>query len=88
MATMKRATSEFLAIKCIAATGVSRTSKGHGANVVHQRLRDRGHEVFAIKPNTDQIEGGPCHRNLKAVPRPGADHHRVGWPRRPPLSPE
>jgi len=56
VATMKRATSEFLAIKCIAATGVSRTSKGHGANVVHQRLRDRGHEVFAIKPNTDQTE--------------------------------
>ena len=37
VATMKEAASEFLANKRIAVTGVSRTPKGHGANVVYQR---------------------------------------------------
>ena len=68
MLTMKQAASQFLANKRIAVTGVSRNPKGHGANVVYQRLRDRGYAVFAINPNADQVEGDQCYQDLKSVP--------------------
>ena len=51
MPTVKQAAAEFLANKRIAVTGVSRNPKGgHGSNVVYQRLRQRGYEVFASTP--------------------------------------
>jgi predicted CoA-binding protein len=65
---MKQAASEFLAKRRIAVTGVSRTAKGHGSNVVYQRLQDRGYEVFAINPNADQVEGDRYYPDLKSVP--------------------
>jgi predicted CoA-binding protein len=68
MQTIKEAASEFLAAKRIAVTGVSRSPKGHGSNVVYQRLRDRGYEVFAVNPNADVVEGDPCYLDLKSVP--------------------
>jgi len=68
MLTVKEAASEFLANKRIAVTGVSRTPENHGSNVVYKRLRDRGYEVFAINPNTDEVEGDRCYHDLKSVP--------------------
>jgi predicted CoA-binding protein len=68
MASMKQAASEFLANKRIGVTGVSRTAKGHGGNVVYQRLRGRGYEVLAINPNAERVEGDPCFPDLKSVP--------------------
>jgi predicted CoA-binding protein len=41
---------------------------GHGANVVFNRLRDRGYEVFAVNPNADEVEGAPSYRDLKSIP--------------------
>jgi predicted CoA-binding protein len=68
MTKMKEAASEFLALKRIAVTGVSRTAQGHGGNIVYQRLRDRGYEVFAVNPNADTVEGDECFQELKAIP--------------------
>jgi predicted CoA-binding protein len=68
MQTIKEAASEFLAAKRIAVTGVSRSPTGHGSNVVYQRLRDRGYEVFAVNPNADVVEGDPCYIDLKSIP--------------------
>ena len=68
MISIKEATSDFLAHKRIAVTGVSRKPQGHGSNIVYQRLRDRGYEVFAVNPNADQVEGDPCYRDLAAIP--------------------
>jgi predicted CoA-binding protein len=68
MLAMKEAASQFLAKKRIAVTGVSRTPKDHGSNLVYQRLRDRGYTVFAINPNADTIDGAPCYPDLKSVP--------------------
>jgi uncharacterized protein len=65
---IKEAASEFLANKRIAVTGVSRNAQGHGSNVVYQRLRERGYQVFAVNPNADQIEGDKCYRDLKSIP--------------------
>ena len=52
MPTIKDAAAEFLAEKRVAVTGVSRNARQHGSNVVYQRLRERGYEVFAVNPNT------------------------------------
>jgi predicted CoA-binding protein len=68
MLTMQEAAAEFLALHRIAVTGVSRKSKDHGANTVFKRLRDRGYEVFAVNPNTDEVEGATCYHDLKSIP--------------------
>jgi uncharacterized protein len=68
MATIQEATSEFLASKRIAVTGVSRRPKDHGANTVFKRLRDRGYDVFAVNPNTDRVEGVTSYHDLKSIP--------------------
>src|SRR5262245_2489995 len=68
MMTTKQAALEFLALRRIAVTGVSRNGKDHGANVVYQRLRERGYQVYAINPNAERVEGDPCYPDLKSVP--------------------
>ena len=68
MTNVKQAASEFLANKRIAVTGVSRNPRGHGSNIVYQRLRQRGYEVFAVNPNADEVEGDPCYHDLKSIP--------------------
>jgi predicted CoA-binding protein len=65
---INEAASEFLANKRIAVTGVSRNPEGHGSNVVYQRLRERGYEVFAVNPNAEQVEGDRCFHDLKSIP--------------------
>ena len=68
MTSIKDAASEFLTHKRVAVTGVSRTPKSHGSNVVYRRLRERGYEVFAVNPNTDTVEGDPAYPDLHAIP--------------------
>ena len=68
MVPVKQAVTEFLGHKRIAVTGVSRSPKDHGANVVYKRLRERGYEVVPINPNTDSVEGDPAYHDLKSVP--------------------
>ena len=68
MVTIKEAAGEFLALRRIAVTGVSRNAKDHGSNVVYKRLRDRGYEVFAVNPNAGEVEGDPSYHDLKSIP--------------------
>src|SRR5262247_3755224 len=68
MQSINQATAAFLASKRVAVTGVSRTPKTHGANNVYRRLRERGYEVFAVNPNTGQVEGDRCYQDLKSIP--------------------
>ena len=68
MLKIKEAASEFLASKRVAVTGVSRQPKNHGSNIVYQRLRERGYEVFAVNPNAEEVEGDPCYRDLRSIP--------------------
>ena len=65
---VKQAAEEFLSHKRVAVTGVSRTQKGHGSNLVYQRLRQRGYEVFAVNPNAERVENDPCFHDLKSIP--------------------
>jgi predicted CoA-binding protein len=68
MQSVKEAAAEFLANKRVAVTGVSRSPKDHGSNVVYRRLRERGYEVFAVNPNADTVEGDRCYQDLKSIP--------------------
>ena len=77
MERMKEAASEFLAKKRVAVTGVSRNTRGHGSNVVYQRLRQRSYQVFAFNPNADIVEGDPCYHDLQSIPG-GVDWVMIG----------
>jgi len=68
MPKIRDAASEFLAKRRIAVTGVSRDPGAHGSNVVYQRLRDRGYEVFAVNPNAQEVEGDTCYPDLGSIP--------------------
>ena len=68
MQQIKEAAAEFLAMRRVAVTGVSRDPQGHGSNVVYQRLRQRGYQVFAVNPNADTVGGDPCYHDLQSIP--------------------
>jgi predicted CoA-binding protein len=65
---LKTVAGEFLSKKRVAVTGVSRTPKDHGGNVVYRRLRERGYQVFAVNPNAQDVEGDPCYHDLQSIP--------------------
>lgn len=67
MTTLREAADEFLALRRIAVAGVSRDGK-QAANLIFRTLRSRGHEVFAINPNADEVEGVRCYHDLHSVP--------------------
>ena len=52
----------------IAVTGVSRSPKDHGANVVYRRLRERGYDVVPVNPSATAVEGDPCYPDLRSIP--------------------
>ncbi|MDF2143536.1 CoA-binding protein [Knoellia sp. p5-6-4] len=66
--TIQQAAAQFLSKKRIAVTGVSRSAQNHGANVVFNRLRDRGYDVFPVNPNTEQVEGVTSYHDLHSIP--------------------
>ena len=68
MQKVEEAASAFLGNKRVAVTGVSRTPKTHGSNNVYRRLRERGYDVFAVNPNTDEVEGDQSYPDLKSIP--------------------
>jgi len=67
-ARIKDAAASFLSHKRVAVTGVSRTPGSHGSNVVYNRLRERGYEVFAVNPNADEVEGDHAYHDLRSIP--------------------
>jgi hypothetical protein len=58
---------EFFNFKSAAVAGVSRTGKGFAFNIFSE-LKKRGFEVFPVNPNTDEINGEKCYRDLKSIP--------------------
>jgi uncharacterized protein len=68
MQNIQEAAAAFLANKRVAVTGVSRTPKTHGSNNVYRRLRERGYQVFAVNPNTEEVEGDRSYQDLKSIP--------------------
>lgn len=68
MRKIKDAATDFLDHKRIAVTGVSRDAKSHGCNFVIDRLAERGYEVFAVNPNTEEASGHKCYPDLGSIP--------------------
>lgn len=72
MATMQAMVDDFLAQKRIAVAGVSRNGNETG-NLIYKKLKETGHEVYAVNPNAETIEGEPCYPDVKSTPaRPDA----------------
>ena len=60
---------DFLAQRRIAVAGVSRDSSRHpAANLIYRRLKQTGHEVFAVNPHLSTFEGDLCYPNLQSIP--------------------
>ena len=64
---IKDAAAEFLAQARIAVAGVSR-DPNQPANLIYRRLRDAGHEVYAVNPNATEAEGDPCFASVAELP--------------------
>ena len=58
---------DFLASRRIAVAGVSR-DPNQPANLIYRRLRDTGHEVVAVNPAAEEVEGERCWPDLASVP--------------------
>ena len=67
MTTLRQSAEEFLSHSRIAVAGVSRDPK-QPANLIYRRLRDAGHETFAVNPNALEVEGDPCYPAVTALP--------------------
>ena len=67
MTKLRDAAEEFLAQSRIAVAGVSRDPK-QPANLIYRRLRDAGHEVFAVNPNAEEVEGDRCYAAVTELP--------------------
>ena len=63
---IKNLAEEFLSQDRIAVVGVSRSS-GTG-NAILKALHARGHDVVAINPNAETIDGAICYPSVQAVP--------------------
>jgi predicted CoA-binding protein len=60
---------DFLAQKRIAVAGVSRDKSHHPAgNLIYQRLKKTGHDVFAVNPHMQTFEGDRCYPDLQSIP--------------------
>ena len=57
----------FLDSKVVAVFGVSR-KKDIPANGIFEKFRKAGYEVYAINPNTEQIDGIQCYPNIDSIP--------------------
>lgn len=64
---LRDAAAEFLTHQRIAVAGVSRDAQ-QPANLIYRRLRDAGHEVFAVNPGADEVEGDPCFHAVAELP--------------------
>jgi len=59
---------EFLAQKRIAVAGVSLDSRHPVGNLIYQRLKKTGHDVFAVNPHLQEFNGERCYPNVQSIP--------------------
>ena len=57
----------FLKLEKIAVVGVSRNKDKFG-NIIYRELKASGHQVMAVNPNADMVEGDRCYAGLGALP--------------------
>ena len=66
---MNAQVQDFLSRKRIAIAGVSRNKRQHPVgNLIYDRLKRAGHDVFPVNPQMQTFEGGPCYPRLQDIP--------------------
>jgi len=68
MTALREMVDDFLAQRRIAVAGVSRSEPNAPANLIFRKLRDAGHETFAVNPNGGAVEGTTAYADLAAIP--------------------
>ena len=67
--TLDAKVHDFLARKRIAVAGVSRNKSSHPVgNLIYQRLKSTGHDVFAVNPHMQTFEGDRCYPDVQSIP--------------------
>lgn len=67
--TLEAKVEDFLAQRRIAVAGVSRNHSHHPAgNLIYRRLKQSGHDVFAVNPHMQTFEGDSCYADLQSIP--------------------
>ena len=67
--TLEAKVHDFLDQKRIAVAGVSRNGSHHPVgNLIYQRLKETGHDVFPVNPHMQTFEGQRCYPDLKSIP--------------------
>ena len=67
MAKVDSMVQDFLAQKRIAVIGVS-DKRETGCNLIYNKFKGEGYQVFAVNPRITEFNGDPCYPNLKALP--------------------
>jgi uncharacterized protein len=68
-ATLETKVADFLAQRRIAIAGVSRNNSSHPVgNLIYQRLKKSGHDVFPVNPNMQMFGGDRCYPDVKSIP--------------------
>ena len=68
MTSLRELADDFLAQRRIAVAGVSRADANAPANLIFRKLRDAGHEMFAVNPHGGEVEGTAAYADLAAIP--------------------
>lgn len=67
MKALPKQVGEFLSQRSIAVVGFSR-DKHSPANIVLPKLRAAGHQVYAVNPAADVVDGEKCYPDVASVP--------------------
>ena len=68
-ATLEAKAHDFLAQKRIAVAGVSRDNAHHPVgNLIYNRLKKSGHDVFPVNPHLQTFEGDRCYPDVQSIP--------------------
>jgi uncharacterized protein len=66
--TLEMKVQDFLAQKRIAVAGVSRNKSQHPVgNLIYDRLKQSGHDVFPVNPQMTTFEGERCYPDLRSI---------------------
>ena len=79
MSWLDEQAQDFLAQKRIAVAGVTRKGQD-AANLIYNKLKSSGHEVFAVNPRATEVEGDPCFPDLKSIPGGVMVVSSLTWP--------
>ena len=67
MAKVDGLVQDFLAQKKIAVVGVS-DKRDTGCNLVYNKFKENGYQVFAVNPRISAFNGDACYPDLKSIP--------------------